>query len=234
MVQDIQPASSFSFALPVLPTASSLQPASSFLLLRPRFLSNSIIYLSPSFFLPFPTVSSLSLLRPPFFSTSIIYLPPSFSLPFHQHHLSFPFLLPFFSTSVISLSLLRPPFLSPSIIPSLSLPTFGSQEDRPKFRVSWLIKVPAELLAAVHRNEGPRRGIVYSILFSHICIFFAMSECCVVPLTSVCVFWVLWYVGKGVLKDCLIFCCFFYVLWGLDSSGEFLFWLFFFLSFRKH
>ncbi|XP_037802824.1 proton-coupled folate transporter-like [Penaeus monodon] len=52
---------------------------------------------------------------------------------------------------------------------------FSDNEERPKFKVSWLVEVPAELLRAVHRKEGPRRGIVYAILFSHICIFFAMN-----------------------------------------------------------
>ncbi|XP_047490349.1 uncharacterized protein LOC125039988 [Penaeus chinensis] len=52
---------------------------------------------------------------------------------------------------------------------------FSDNEERPKFKVSWLVEVPAELLTAVHRKEGPRRGIVYAILFSHICIFFAMN-----------------------------------------------------------
>ncbi|XP_042872507.1 proton-coupled folate transporter-like isoform X2 [Penaeus japonicus] len=51
----------------------------------------------------------------------------------------------------------------------------SNNDDKPKFKISWLYEVPAKLVTAVYRKEGPRRGIIFSNLFSHICIFFAMN-----------------------------------------------------------
>ncbi|XP_037802750.1 proton-coupled folate transporter-like [Penaeus monodon] len=52
---------------------------------------------------------------------------------------------------------------------------FSENEVRPKFKISWLVEEPAKLLTAVHRKEGPRRGIVYGVLVSHIFMFFALN-----------------------------------------------------------
>ncbi|XP_069972082.1 uncharacterized protein [Penaeus vannamei] len=52
---------------------------------------------------------------------------------------------------------------------------FGENEVRPKLKISRLVEEPASLFAAVHRREGPRRGIVYGVLFAHICMFFALN-----------------------------------------------------------
>ncbi|XP_063599318.1 proton-coupled folate transporter-like [Penaeus indicus] len=52
---------------------------------------------------------------------------------------------------------------------------FGDNEVRPKLGISLLVEEPAKLFTAVHRKEGPRRGIVYGVLVSHICMFFALN-----------------------------------------------------------